>query len=150
MRQLLMFSLIILLMACGPQESNDRTDGYTRKPTDAADSLFQVVMDGHDEAMAKMGKLKGYQQQIQKKLDSLGLRGKAAGRALENDLRSTGAKLKEAEEKMNTWMQEFSIDSAENDARRRIEYLKSEKLKVNEVRDEIFDALGRADSLLRK
>ena len=59
-------------------------------------------------------------------------------------------KLKTAEEKMNTWMDEFSIDSAQDDMERRLKYLTGEKFKVDDVRDEIMSALSRADSLLKK
>ena len=51
---------------------------------------------------------------------------------------------------MNTWMEEFSIDSAVDDTERRLSYLKSEKLKIDTVREKIFSALEKADSLLNK
>ncbi len=107
-------------------------------------------MDGHDVAMAKMGKLAGYRKQVQQKIDSLAKVSSSAKSSAEKALKDLGAKLKEAEEGMDNWMREFSIDSAQDDKQRRISYLQSEKAKVNKVRDEIFEALNKADSLLKK
>jgi hypothetical protein len=56
--------------------------------------------------------------------------------------------LKTAEDGMNRWMEEFQIDSAQDDTPKRIEYLQGEKVKVERVRDEIFSVLSRADSIL--
>ena len=88
---------------------------------------------------------------VAQKLDSLGRQAKSA--ANESDRRSL-IKLKEeleyADHAMFQWMEEFNLDSAINDDKKRIDYLESEKVKVIKVRDHILNSLSRADSLLRK
>lgn len=151
MTKYIIFSAILFLFAaCGEDTSGDRKDGYSDNSKNPEDSLFQAVMDGHDDAMAKMGKLSGYRKQIEQKLDSLNKVKSSAKTGLIKTYEEISGKLKDAEDGMNRWMQEFVIDSAQEDAERRINYLESEKSKVNKVKDEIFEVLLRADSLLRK
>jgi flagellar capping protein FliD len=140
--------LVIFLISCGG-DSEDRKDGYSETSRNPEDSLFQEVMDGHDSAMAKMGKLSGYRKQLDKKIDSLKDVKSSAKAKLEDKFTKLNAELKEAQDEMNTWMQEFSIDSAQDDMTRRLEYLKSEKFKVEKVKKKIFTAVEKADSVLR-
>jgi hypothetical protein len=145
------FGVIILMFAaCADDAPSDRKDGYSQTSRSPEDSLFQEVMDGHDVAMAKQSKLLGYRKEVDKKLDSLKNARSPSKASQEKIYISLGTELKNAEDHMNTWMQEFIIDSAENDTKRRLEYLQSEKLKVLKVKEEILEAVGRADSVLGK
>jgi hypothetical protein len=138
------------LVSCADNSSEDRKDGFSNTAKNPEDSLFQDVMDLHDEAMAKMGKLAGYRKQFDSKIDSLQNVKSSAKESLTKKYNEISQDLKQAENKMNTWMAEFSIDSAQDDVKRRIEYLTSEKSKVSKVKDEIFSALSKADSALTK
>ncbi|MBO9571364.1 MAG: hypothetical protein J7497_04030 [Chitinophagaceae bacterium] len=149
MKKLLYLSAIVLMISCG-DNSSDRTDGFTKGDQAPEDSLFDEVMHGHDTAMAKMGKLGRYRKEVESKLDSLAKVGGAAKASAESALKQLGAELKNAEDGMNKWMEDFEIDSAQDNIEKRLEYLKSEKFKVDEVKDNIFKALNRADSLLSK
>jgi hypothetical protein len=100
--------------------------------------------------MAKMGKLKSYRKQFDQKVDSLKKVKSSAKNELSERYSDMSNALKVAEDRMNTWMEEFSIDSATEDVGRRLKYLSGEKLKVDSVRDEILTVLSRADSLLKK
>jgi hypothetical protein len=143
-------AIILMLIACADGASSDRKDGYSQTARSPEDSLFQEVMDGHDAAMAKQSKLFGYRKEVGKKMDSLKNVTSASKASLENIYTSLGTELKNAEDHMNTWMQEFIIDSFENDSKRRLEYLQSEKMKVLKVKEEILAAVGKADSVLGK
>ncbi|MBA4168602.1 MAG: viral A-type inclusion protein [Chitinophagaceae bacterium] len=114
------------------------------------DSLFQEVMDGHDAAMARMGRLAGLRKEATKKADSLARIKTPAQEKLITSLRMVAENLQASENKMNAWMEGFSIDSAKNDKDKRIAYLESEKLKVNAVKDEVLGTVAVADSLLKK
>lgn len=114
------------------------------------DSLFQQVMDGHDAAMAKMGKLKSYRKEFDKKADSLDKTKAPAKKELVATYTEMSSQLKHAEDRMNAWMEGFSIDSATDDTNRRIQYLNDEKVKVDSVRQEILSVLAKADSLRSK
>ena len=143
-------ALIAIFTGCSDNAAtSERINGFTHELKNQEDSLMQEVMDGHDAAMAKMGKLAAYRKVAVKKIDSL-VKAKSA------DLQQTGSYkkladgLKSAEDEMNEWMGSFSIDSAKNDKQRRIAYLRSEKSKVTKVKEEILGIISRADSLFRK
>jgi len=140
----------VFFAACANSSSDERKNGYSDVPKNPEDSLFQEVMDLHDVAMSKMGKLAAYRKQFDARIDSLKKVRSASKESLTKRYGELSADLKQAEDKMNTWMQEFSIDSAQDDVKRRIAYLESEKSKVTAVKDEILSALSKADSALKK
>jgi hypothetical protein len=129
-----------------PPEGTERKDGYTKNLKSRQDSVFQEVMDGHDVGMAKMGKISGYLKTIKVSLDSA-KKQKSANKNTVAVLESVSADLNQAEYSMNRWMDEFKLDSAENNEPVRIAYLESERDKVNKIRDRILNSLKRADSL---
>ena len=152
MKKLIFPAIVLLAVACGDGEPApaERTDGFSKKAETPQDSLFDEVMHGHDVAMAKMGKIGKYRKELQGKIDSLSKVGGAAKASLQSSLKELEAELKVAEDGMNKWMEEFEIDSAQDDIARRIQYLTSEKLKVDDVKEKIFNAVNKADSILKK
>ena len=148
MRLCILLALVILV-SCG-SNSDERKNGYSNTPKNPEDSLFQDVMDLHDVAMSKMGKLAGYRKQFDAKIDSLKKVKSNTKESLTKRYGEISGDLKQAEDRMNTWMEQFSIDSAQDDVKRRIAYLESEKSKVSAVKDEILSALTKADSVLTK
>jgi uncharacterized UPF0160 family protein len=138
---------LLFAVACGSNNNTETSEEVVSAPVD---SLFQQVMDGHDAAMAKMGKLKSYRKQFDQKVDSLKKVKSSAKKELSETYTDISKNLKAAEDRMNKWMEEFSIDSATDDVTRRLKYLSDEKLKVDSVRDEIVSVLSKADSLLKK
>jgi hypothetical protein len=144
---LIIGAAILFAVSCGSNNNTETSEEATSAPVD---SMFQQVMDGHDAAMAKMGKLKSYRKQFDQKVDSLKKVKSSAKNELSERYSDMSNALKVAEDRMNTWMEEFSIDSATEDVGRRLKYLSGEKLKVDSVRDEILTVLSRADSLLKK
>ena len=109
-------------------------------------------MDGHDIGMAKMGKLTRAEQASRRMIDSiekLPAKAKQAAAPLKVKLDSLQKDLKNAELAMNKWMEEFNMDSAANDMKKRIEYLKSEKERVSKVKEAILNGLRKADSLMK-
>ena len=149
MLRLFIFIATILFASCA-DTSEDRKDGFSQTPKNPEDSLFQDVMDQHDEAMSKMGKLAGYRKQFDQKIDSLKKVKSATKESLENKYEEISGELKLAEDRMNTWMQEFSIDSAQDNIERRLEYLEAERTKVTRVKEEILSVLAKADSAMKK
>jgi septal ring factor EnvC (AmiA/AmiB activator) len=142
-------AITLMVASCGESATEERKDGFSKRPGTAEDSLFDAVMHGHDTAMAKMGKLRRYQKEVQQKIDSLA-QSSGAKSSFQATLKQLEADLKQAEEGMNKWMEDFSIDSAQNDLKRRIEYLQSEKIKVDGVAEKIFSTISKADSMLRQ
>jgi hypothetical protein len=144
-----LFLSFFLANACRDAEESEtvsRKNGYTPVLKNREDSLQQDVLQGHDEAMAKMSKLSKQLTKVQWKIDSLGPSRSASTSykqwaGLKEDLLS-------AEFGMNQWMEEFRLDSFREDREKRIHYLEAEKEKVQKVKERIFQSLARADSLL--
>ena len=150
-RLFFLFLLISMAITIGckdetPPKEEPRKDGYTKNLKTKQDSVFQEVMDGHDVGMAKMGKISGYLKMIQASLDSA-KKQKSADKNVVAALKSVSADLSQAEYSMNRWMEEFKLDSAENNEPVRIAYLESERDKINKIRDRIMNSIKRADSL---
>lgn len=119
-----------------------------------ADSLEDLVWDGHDVGMAKMGKLRSMKLKAERVLDSISKLPAAARQAatpLKATLDSLVNDLASATEGMQKWMRDYgnTKDSAKNDPPQRIRFLNDEIVRVNKVRDDILQSLARADSLLK-
>jgi hypothetical protein len=140
----------VLLTSCADTNSDERKNGYSETPKNPEDSLFQDVMRLHDTAMSKMKKMANFSSELTSRIDSLKKTKSSAKESLTKKYTEIRADLQQAEANMNTWMEKFSIDSAQDDTNRRIAYLESEKTKVLQVKDEILAALSKADSALKK
>lgn len=148
---LILFIVAAFFISCNDPE-NKKSGPAETQPRTEAQILWKEVMKGHDIGMAKMGKLTRAEQAARRMLDSiekLPAKAKQAAAPLKLKLDSLQKDLSYAEFAMNKWMEEFNIDSAENDMKKRIEYLKSEKLKVSKVKESILSGLQKADSLLK-
>lgn len=149
---LLLASGILLLSACnsGDEHAGHRTDGFSEVAKTPEDSLFKLVMEGHDVGMAKMGKIKEAQKLAQAALDSLSNTSGPKKEVLQQKLMDVQEDLNYAEYGMNTWMEEFNVDSAKDNQEVRLTYLKSEQEKVEKVKNAILESLRVADSLFKK
>lgn len=147
----LLFLLALSISSCGDNNSSaDDSIPVTKKQT-LSDSLFHEVMEGHDEGMARMGRIRRYAARIQQMLDSVSkLPEEKTDKLYQKALQDIREDLDYADYSMNTWMEEFKLDSAKSNDTARIKYLLSEKEKVNKVRDNIMNSLGRADSLFNE
>jgi hypothetical protein len=142
----------VALNSCGnDSQSSDRKNGYSADLKTHEDSLFHDVMAGHDAGMAKMGKLSGLIKTVKKQLDSiqqLPPAARAAASGCQSALSSVLTDLEHAQAGMNDWMEKFNLDSAKDNPDARVKYLESEKLTVNNVRDQMLSSIKTADSIL--
>lgn len=154
MKKILPFLAIIIFAACNSGENSGHEHGHaTGDVKSPADSLMDLVMQGHDAAMPKMSKLSAAQKNVQVALDSINkLSGKLkqAAEPYKMKLDSLMKDLQYAENSMNRWMEEFSMDTLEKETELRLKYLESERQKVTTVKENIFSSLQKADSLLKK
>jgi len=51
---------------------------------------------------------------------------------------------------METWMDEFNMDSLKDNKQEQTKYLESERIKISTVNETMVSSLQKADSLLRK
>jgi hypothetical protein len=141
-------AVILLAVACGGAEQKD--NGHEGMSQNAAaeaksptDSLFDEVVGLHDEAMPKMGKLKGYADLAKLKIDSLGKLSDSKSKALKAEFEKLLAGLDLAQKGMNDWMDGFQHDKyADADSLKT--YYMGEKAKAQAMRDDIFAVLGSA------
>ena len=149
MIRILVLVFVVAIAAC----NNAANNASTTKVKTETDSLMDEVMEGHNVAMAKISKLHQTRTQIQHIVDSIST---LATDAQKNSahykmlLDSAVNRLTRADEAMEKWMSEFNMDSASNDAEKRIKYLESEKVKISTIKDEIILSLQSADSLMMK
>jgi hypothetical protein len=139
---------IFLFISCNNSADSVRKTGRTY-----SDTLMDEVMKDHNIGMAKMSKISEAQKRVQLAIDSIQqlpdhLRRNVTAYKIQLD--STLNKLRYADYAMNKWMEEFNMDSAKDNEEKRIEYLKSEKIKISRVKDAMLSSLKSADSLFKK
>ena len=151
MKFVVQFLFVLLLISCN--SSNTSTPSINKTVESTSDSLMHEILKQHDIGMAKMNKISSTKNRIQQSLDSVSklpfnLQNKSVQYRMELDsvfnwLTFTGSH-------METWMNEFNMDSLKDDREKQIKYLESEKIKISQVNDEMIRSLHKADSLLQK
>jgi hypothetical protein len=142
-------SAIMLAIACGEADhsNHDHEGGKSQNAAAEAmsptDSLFEEVVALHDEAMPKMGKLKGYEDLAQLKIDSLSKLNNPTAKAMKAEYESLMIALQRAQKGMNDWMDGFQPDKYENKDSLTTYYLE-EKVKAKVMRDDIFAVMDSA------
>ena len=146
-KNIFILSAIVFLISCN--NSGKKIDPLQVK----ADSLQNEVLAGHDVAMPNSMKIPKLQKQIDQILDSidkLSPKQQQANASYKMDLRNLKTGLSNADSLMQKWMNEFNLDSFNTNLEKRVEYLSSEKDKINKVKDTVLMSLQKADSLLKK
>jgi len=139
---------LFLLISC-----NNSANSGSKSEKTYSDSLMDEVMENHNIGMAKMSKISEAQKRVNQAIDSISKLPSAIQKNLTHyqvQLDSALNRLKTADYAMNKWMEEFNMDSAKDNTEKRIEYLKSEKIKISKVKDAMISSLRSADSLLKK
>src|SRR6185503_10626277 len=143
--------VLLLIIACNNTEQKVEEHPHSSEiPQTHADSLMADVMEGHDVGMAKMGRLRTMQKNVEATLDSIAKlpsKAKAATEPYKVKMEGVLQDLKSARSGMEKWMDEFNMDSAVNNMEQRIKYLADEKLRVSKVKEDILSSLQKADSL---
>ena len=142
---------VLLVISCN--NSNIATDNATKTTESASDSLMHDILKQHDVGMAKMSKITEAKNKIQQALDSLvklptDLQKKSVQYRMELD--SVFNRLTFADRHMETWMNEFNMDSLKENKEGQVKYFESEKVKISKVTEEMTISLQKADSVLRK
>ena len=140
-------------MFAGCNNSSTSTDKDDKTTRSASDSLMHEVLKQHDIGMAKMSKISDAKNRVQDDLDSISklstdLQKKSLQYRMELD--SMFNRLIFADRGMETWMNEFNMDSLKNNEKEQLKYLESEKEKISKVNEVMISSLQKADSLLNK
>ena len=153
--KIFMLALICLaFIANGCKNSGKKETNEEKSKTESskADSLMEQVMKGHNEGMSGESKLKRMEAAIQRMIDSIGKLPQKTRKALgslSGKLDSALNNMRSARSGRDKWMEEFNMDSAKNDMGVRIQYLSSEKDKIEKVKASIVNGLQKADSLIK-
>ena len=147
-------ALLLIVTACNNNAEQKTTEHphSSEIPQTHADSLMADVMEGHDVGMAKMGRLRSMQKNVEATLDSIAKlpsKAKAATEPFKVKMEGVLQDLKSARSGMEKWMDEFNMDSAVNNMEQRIKYLTDEKLRISKVKEDILSSLQKADSLIK-
>jgi hypothetical protein len=145
----MLFLSTLIILSCKDEEKKTTNETTVKS---AEDSLLDAVNQGHDDVMPKMGKVRAAQKEIQRMIDSIAtLPAKAQQGAaeLKAKLEKLVNDLDYADFAMDKWMVEFKRDSARQNLEARLNYLATEKLKVDKVKDAVLTGLARADSVLK-
>jgi hypothetical protein len=151
---------IALLTACGggTHEADNHDDhaghdhaGHSHNKAAGNKSEAELLRDDmiayHDEAMPKIGKIKGYINTAKLAIDSLSKKTDAASKKLKVDYEKLLAELEAAQKGMNDWMENIDIDPQNISQDSLIKYFQLEKAKAKAMRDNIFKALDNAKLL---
>lgn len=154
--KLMILSLLFvgLSVACGNENDHKNHVGGKSMNEAAApemgatDLLFEEVVAMHDEAMPKMGKLKGYIKDLERKIDSLTNLQDASSKQLRGDYAKLLIGLQRAEKGMMDWMDDFQPEPDGISEDSLISYYGLEKVKAKAMRDDIFNMLDSASTKL--
>ncbi len=139
----------LLAVACKNSPKDAETTGGESQNAAAVvnsptDSLFEEIAGYHDEAMPKMGKLRGFQKTAQQRLDSLATLKDNTSVSLRAEYTKLLEQLKGADKEMMDWMDNFRPDSTFSLPDSLIIYYESEKVKAKNMRNHFFEALDSA------
>ncbi len=149
------FSIVCFCVACKQTPKTNNNPAAVKIKT-KEDTLYQAVMDLHNETMAKYGKLLGYEKKAQQKVDSAKIMLKDKNCRCEAQAQTVIInldlldELKAAEKNMNDWMGQFNPDPKMKTTEERAAYFLEQKEKAMLMKDSFFKALAKADSLLGK
>jgi hypothetical protein len=143
---------ILFFVACKNEDkkNDDKLPAETQKTK--ADSLYNQLLNEHEEGMKGWMKIEGRQKQIKTLQDSIAKLPSKARQSLEilkAKLNEAKSELDNAYKLMDDWMTDMNLDSAANNVELRIQYLTGEKMKGAKITELINAGLQKADSLIK-
>lgn len=132
----LIFSLVLLMQACGPSQNEINSERRTE------------VIAVHDEVMPKMGQLKSYEKKALQKADEYAAMD-SIDTSKAQEMEDLALELDQAYEAMFVWMRQYDTEDGERSPEEVKVYLEEQMESVGEVNQKIKTALAKADSLLR-
>lgn len=103
----------------------------------SSDPLYHEVMAIHDDVMPKMSTMHHYKKELKKAIDT--------SPTWKDSILTVIHTLDEADESMMLWMEKFSMPAKPEEAK---SYLTAEKVKIQEVSDDMYKAMNLAKTLL--
>lgn len=137
-------SILSILSGCGQKSHGDHDHSHgDEKQVGGNQALYDDVMKVHDEVMPKMNDIYKLREELKKQVSEAPDMVADKKKKIE----STIIKLDSASEEMMVWMRNFNPlpDSLGVDSAR--EYLEKEKVKVNQVKEDMLKAIEEAKAI---
>ena len=136
--------LIILLtfisfVACQQKPGDHHDGGDENGLTGPNQTLYNEVMEVHDEVMPKLNDLYKAKTSLQTRLAMPGL-----GESEKEEINNKIARIDSASEGMMVWMRQFNPPADSSEIEEARTYLEGELVKVKKVREDILEALAAA------
>jgi hypothetical protein len=136
----------------GAHEEHNTNNAAEKLPVTREDSLYKAVLALHDEVMPKMGKLIGYKKNLEQRIDSLtqliSKKASANQQKLREEYKELLTRVSAAEKGMNDWMEQFNPDPQLPTQSEMEKYFEDQKMKAQQMRDAIMEALDSSKSKL--
>ena len=105
------------------------------------EQMDKEIMDYHDEAMPKMGKLLTLRSKINKQMDT------CEDEMLKYSLQQISYNLTKADNDMMKWMHEYKSPGINDTA---MHYLSTQRDIIKNVRNEVFTSIEKAEAVIKK
>lgn len=147
---LYLLAVICLVESCGnnKQQNKQSAEPLHTGPVSLIDSLNKKVNEGHDFSMSKMGKMVTLQKSITASIDSL--------QNLQPVPQSKISSLKEASHhlhiingSMYQWMDNFDFDLKNMDSATKVQYLRTNLKRIQEIDDSTRKFIDEAQQALQ-
>ncbi|MGF7232890.1 hypothetical protein [Arachidicoccus sp.] len=141
------FFVTMSFAACKNGSSSNATEKEA-KSLSPLDSMMQIVMDGHDKSMGKMGHLLVNQKEINHKIDSLKKTLTPGNKAEITLLQSTNMRIDSVTGSMNKWMESFDMEMDKMDSVAKMNYLQKNRMLIDSITTKMQQASNFSDSIL--
>ncbi len=158
LNSILFLVLILSFASCSEKKhTNDHASHAHSVETSEntrVDSLKKTVLTVHDSVMPKMDIIMSLRMRTQKEIKQLDSLSKVnPGQVNAPQREQLGNLLQEldrADEAMMQWMQQFDSQMKDKTDAQKIVYLKNEKARIDSVRTQMLESIGKGQQLLKK
>jgi hypothetical protein len=144
MKHVILFIPLLVLLACADSGVNQKTQTALEKKID---SLYQVVMDGHDRIMPDMGNIASQKTKLIALRNDL-LEENPEGNEKAQELREAIAQLNKAETLMFDWMSDFTSQYDSLSVEKKFSYLLENQILVDNMIELFETSQEKARQLL--
>lgn len=152
-------TVFFLLTSCG-QEQEQKQESPAPEPVKkevpekdslqlATEQVYQDVMEIHDRSMEKMPEIRRLSKQLTDSIENTGVNPMEQEETI-NRYRNYLKDLTDADQAMRQWMRQFSLEGEELSGEEKLEYLASEKQRIEAVDQRIEEAIQGAREGLRE
>ncbi|MEP2670279.1 MAG: hypothetical protein ABJH04_14860 [Cyclobacteriaceae bacterium] len=142
----LLILFLVVLAACGKPSTQTEEEENQEVDADPNQSLYDMVMDVHDEVMPKMDDIYKIKSQLQEKIVNSPDLVQERKDALEKMILS----LDSANNSMMVWMRQFNRPADSLDVEEARAYLESQMEKINAVKETMLSTLEEAKAEAEK